>query len=223
MLSFKTNIHIGQGYVHCAERLFQMDFNRHKAAGTLAAVFDATQVGSDKWARALDLTGLAVRDLAAQSPEEVRHLEAYASGVNSYLAERHPLPVEYRAVGITDPEVIPVWEPVHSLMLLRLHTTALGGSSSEAWEGELTRYLVQARVGVETATAWGLGDEGEQQSSHSQSSPSSASGADASASALPVEAVVLPSASSSLAYVVSGDLLQAGAPAISSTLVLEVS
>lgn len=198
--------------MHCSERLFQMDWNRHKAAGTLAEVFDASQVHSDKWARTLDLTGLAAKDLAAQSPDELSYLRAYAAGVNSYLSEGHPLPVEYRAVGITDPEAVSMWQPVHSLAVLRLHTTALGGSSSEAWEGELTRYLVQEKVGAHTAAAWGLsGGEGGEDGVSGVPAPAETQG------------VVLPSASSSFSYVISGDRLQSGSPVSSSTLVLEVS
>jgi acyl-homoserine lactone acylase PvdQ len=202
----------GQGYAHCSERLFQMDYNRHRAAGTLAQVFDAKKLLSDKWARALDLTGLARRDLGAQSPSELALLKAYAAGVNAFLAERHPLPLEYRAVGITDPAEVAPWLPEHSLAVLRLHTTGLGDSGSEAWERELTRALVEGKMGAETAAAWGLRDP-----------PTSNSTGSTTGSGLPAGGRLLPGASSSVSYVVSGELTQSGAPIISTALVLEVS
>lgn len=194
----------GQGYAHCSERLFQMDYNRHRAAGTLAEYFDAEKLSSDKMSRALDLTGLAQRDLAAQSPSELAMLQAYSAGVNAYLAEHHPLPLEYRAVGITDSDQVPEWKPEHSLAILRLHSTLLGGSSSEAWQAELTRGLVMHKVDADEAAAWGL-------KSDSSDAHGTAEGV-----------VVLPSASSSIAYVVSGQHTKSGAPISSAVLVSEV-
>lgn len=204
----------GQGYAHCSERLFQMDYSRHRAAGTLAEVFDAAQLPSDKLARTLDLMGLAARDLAAQSTRELSLLQAYSAGVNAFLQEGRPLPLEYRAVGLTDPGQVAPWLPEHSLALLRLHTTALGDSSSEAWQRELTRGLVAAKAGPEQADAWGLG---------AWSNGSERAGGGGVPGGVPGGVAVLPGASSSVAYVVSARLMQAAAPASSAALVLEVS
>ena len=199
----------GQGYIHCAERLFQMDYNRHKAAGTLSQHIDATKVLSDKWARTLDVSGLALKDLQVQSEQEMSYLEAYSAGVNAYLAEQHPLPEDYLAVGVTDPSSIELWRPEHSLALLRLHTTTQG-DSTEAWEHELIRSLLERAVGAEMTDFWGL------------TSSNVDNNTIFSDSNLPDNAVVLPSSSSNFAYVVSGNRLEAGGAFSSSTVVQEV-
>lgn len=194
----------GQGYIHCAERLFQMDYNRRKANGQLADVIGEDMISSDIWARTLNIIDLAAQDLDAQSAEEIMYLESYSAGVNAYLSENHPLPVEYLALGITDSQEISPWSPKDSLALLRMYTTGNGGSSTEHWEMELTQHLLDEKVGTTNASEWGI---------HSTPNPYEIDITD--------DVIVLPGASSSYSYVVSDSLLSGDSPAMSSTVIDE--
>jgi penicillin G amidase len=136
----------GQGYVHAKEHLFQMDYLRHKAYGNLSQYEGDTRLPSDLFVRALNLSGLAENDLLSQSTEELGLLQRYADGVNFYLQENHPLPLEYSVLGVPSVER---WHPRHSLCLLRYHAFQL----SDSWETELSRKLLAQSLRKD-GTAW---------------------------------------------------------------------
>src|SRR5215470_9645733 len=76
------------GFAHAQDRLFQMDMMRRWGAGRLSEVVGATAVDIDKMMRILGLYRLAEANLAAL-PDGMRvELEAYAAGVNAFLAAR---------------------------------------------------------------------------------------------------------------------------------------
>src|SRR6202022_2530818 len=96
-----------QGYVHAQDRLWQMDAARRRMLGRWAEWDGAKGIGADTLARRLDVAGASQRDFACLSAAARAMLEAYASGVNAYLAMGAPPPVEYSLVG-GEPER---WEP----------------------------------------------------------------------------------------------------------------
>jgi penicillin amidase len=102
-----------QGWVHAADRLFQMDITRHQASGTLAELLGQGALPSDVQMRTIGLRRAAERSLPAQSSEGRRALDAYARGVNAWVAH-HPLPAQYAALQITR---IDPWTPVDSLVI----------------------------------------------------------------------------------------------------------
>src|SRR4030095_11318778 len=77
-----------QGYVHAQDRFWQMDFRRHLTAGRLSELFGEDQVATDTFIRALGWRRVAAQELPLLSPATRRYLEAYAEGVNSWLAGR---------------------------------------------------------------------------------------------------------------------------------------
>jgi penicillin amidase len=79
---------IAMGWLHARDRMFQMDAMRRGAAGRLSEWAGEGMLRSDRFVRLLGLARRAEEDLAAL-PEEVRDmLEAYAAGVNAWIAER---------------------------------------------------------------------------------------------------------------------------------------
>ena len=102
-----------QGWVHAQDRLFQMDVTRHQASGTLAELLGQAALAGDVQTRTIGLRRAAERSLPVQSPEGRKALDAYAEGVNAWVA-RHALPDQYAALQITkfDP-----WTPVDSLVI----------------------------------------------------------------------------------------------------------
>jgi penicillin amidase len=105
-----------QGYLHARDRFFQMDVNRRAATGTLAELTgDFNDLFSDPGARILGLHAAAQREEAALTPREQEVLQAYAEGVNAYLAG-NPLPPEYEELEISS---VPPWEILDTLLLVK--------------------------------------------------------------------------------------------------------
>jgi penicillin amidase len=93
------DLFFAQGYVTAQDRLWQMDMTRRYAAGELAAALGPDYVKTDREQRLLGLRDVARRSLAQATEEERAQLEAYARGVNAYIAEhQHGLPLEMRVL-----------------------------------------------------------------------------------------------------------------------------
>ncbi|WP_353827251.1 penicillin acylase family protein [Agromyces sp. SYSU T0242] len=111
-----------QGYVHAQDRFWEMDFRRHVTAGRVAELFGESQVPTDTFIRTLDWRGVATREYE-QMDEATRGLyEAYADGVNAYLAERSApeLSLEYSVLALQRPGYRPEpWTPVDSIAWLK--------------------------------------------------------------------------------------------------------
>lgn len=124
------------GYVHAQDRLWQMETMRRLAAGRLSELFgtrfgDAT-LRLDRLVRTLGLHRRAQESYAALPPEVRRVLDAYARGVNAYLATRtEALPIEFQLLRV-EPEP---WKPVDSLAWGKLMSLQLAGN----YRQELTR------------------------------------------------------------------------------------
>jgi penicillin amidase len=89
------DLFLAQGYVTAQDRLWQMDMTRRYAAGELAAALGADYVKLDRQQRLLGLREVAERSLAAMPAEQRAALDAYARGVNAYIADhQYGLPLE---------------------------------------------------------------------------------------------------------------------------------
>ena len=134
--------YLALGFVHAQDRLFQMDFQRRLGAGRLAEIAGANALGIDRTMRTLGLYRAAEASLAALSPEVRRALDAYARGVNGFLATREgALPPEYYVLR-TAPEP---WRPADSLVWGRLMALSLSGN----WRGEALRARLAQRLSPE--------------------------------------------------------------------------
>jgi penicillin amidase len=104
---------IAQGYVHCRDRLFQMDDTRRQVDGTQAEVRGLPRLPADIQARIIGLDRAAQRSLDAAPPRFQALLQAYADGVN-HCIQTLPLPPEYALLELT--QVRP-WEAVDALKI----------------------------------------------------------------------------------------------------------
>ncbi|HLF26568.1 MAG TPA: penicillin acylase family protein [Anaerolineae bacterium] len=142
---FAENEHdlfFAQGYVHAQDRLWQMEFNRRLAGGTLSEVLGEPTAGLDRYFRTLGLRRVAERAWVEADQESRAILEAYAEGINAYLqSHADRLPVEFTLIGDTPQP----WTPADSL--------AVGNILAFAMALNLNVELLQAQV-----TA-GLGEE----------------------------------------------------------------
>ncbi|MEN8692826.1 MAG: penicillin acylase family protein [Desulfobacterales bacterium] len=123
-----------QGWVHARDRLFQMDFSRRQASGTLAEMLGVSALESDVEFRTIGLRRAAERSLVVLPEETKAALEAYASGVNAYVAV-HPLPPEYAPLELTS---FQPWTAVDSLVIGKL----IEFGSSFDLDVELTEILL---------------------------------------------------------------------------------
>jgi penicillin amidase len=122
----------GLGFAHAQDRLFQMELQRRYGAGRLAEIFGREAVPIDRQMRVLGLYRAAEAEIPFLSPAVRRGLEAYAAGVNAFLASRHgALPPEFLLLRFV-PEP---WKVADSLVWGKLMAVRLGGN----YRGELLR------------------------------------------------------------------------------------
>ncbi|RXZ44729.1 penicillin acylase family protein, partial [Agromyces binzhouensis] len=111
-----------QGYVHAQDRFWEMDFRRHVTAGRVAELFGESQVATDAFIRTLDWRGVAEQEFEMLDDQSRALYEAYADGVNAYLAERSgvELSLEYGVLALQNPGYEPErWTPVDSIAWLK--------------------------------------------------------------------------------------------------------
>jgi penicillin amidase len=89
------DLYFAQGYAQGSDRLFQLDLSRRYAYGRLAEVFGAKALALDKEQRAVDINGIAERQLRALAPSDRNAIVAFSEGVNAAAASQ-PLPLEFR-------------------------------------------------------------------------------------------------------------------------------
>ncbi|WP_170937094.1 MULTISPECIES: penicillin acylase family protein [Rhodomicrobium] len=132
------------GYLHSQDRFFQMDITRRVSEGRLAEIIGPRGLSLDRLYRTLDLAGSGRASYAALAPDVKAYLQAYADGVNSWLAESgQALPVEYTVLGFK-PEP---WRPEDSLVWGK----AMAWKLSANWRQDASRARLAARVGLERA------------------------------------------------------------------------
>jgi penicillin amidase len=128
-----------QGYVVAQDRLWQMDMARRFAAGELAELLGPSVVEHDKVQRVLQIRPSAERLTASMPAEQKRLFEAYARGVNAFIASHQDnLPAEFRLLGYKPRP----WQPVDS-WLVALNMVA---RLDTLYPWKLEREKVQARL-----------------------------------------------------------------------------
>jgi len=102
------------GYTHAQDRFFQMELSRRLGSGRLAEIFGAEAIPDDRTARRMGLASAARMELERTAPEAREVLEAYASGVNAYLAAHADrLPPEFRLLELAPSP----WEAADCLVI----------------------------------------------------------------------------------------------------------
>ncbi|MFF2040027.1 penicillin acylase family protein [Kitasatospora sp. NPDC058170] len=125
-----------QGYVQAQDRFWEMDVRRHITAGRLSEMFGDGQVDTDSFIRTMGWRQVAQKEYDLQlSPETKKYLQAYADGVNAWLAE-HPggesASLEYTLLGVVNGDYKPEqWSPVDSVSWLKAMAWNLSGNLQE--------------------------------------------------------------------------------------------
>ena len=117
-------LYFAVGYVHAADRLFQMDLFRRRMGGTLAAAVGEEGRESDRFHARMDFAGAARANWdAVRGTDTGDALAAYAAGVEAYRTNEE-LPLEFRLLGY-EPEP---WAPVASMLVEKQIAWGLTGS-----------------------------------------------------------------------------------------------
>ncbi|MGE5517880.1 MAG: penicillin acylase family protein [Bacteroidota bacterium] len=127
------------GWTHAQDRLWQMELQRRVGSGRLAEAVGEAGLGSDRFMRTLGLRTLAEASLDKQDKATRDALQAYADGINAWLADHwHRLPPEFLMLGVR-PEP---WTPTDSLVIGRLLALQL----TNDWQAEVLRGKLAARM-----------------------------------------------------------------------------
>src|SRR5687768_16049749 len=137
------DLFFAQGYVQAQDRLWQMEMYRRTYEGGLAELLGDTAVRHDRLVRLFKYRGpFDDREWKRYHPEGKRFFDAFAAGVNAFIAQAGDnLPVEFRLTGIRPKP----WRP--EIALLRTQTAMpIGDARSEL---QLARSV--AELGAEAA------------------------------------------------------------------------
>jgi penicillin amidase len=137
----ERDAHFALGFVHAQDRLWQLELNRRIASGRLAEVLGPAGLETDRFLRTLGVRRAAQANLQQLDDETRAALEAYAAGINAFLATGPVLPPEFLLLRVR-PEP---WSPVDSLAWLKMMAWDLGGN----WRNELLRMRLSRTLGTE--------------------------------------------------------------------------
>jgi len=136
------DLYFAQGYVTASDRLWQMDLFRRTERGELAEILTAGPNGialqQDKQHRTLGFAQVAEAEVAQASPQSRALLEAYARGVNAYIAslDAKTLPPEFQILQYKPKP----WTPADSLLVVKLFFESL----SSTWRIDIMREAIAA-------------------------------------------------------------------------------
>ncbi len=146
----------GLGYVHAQDRFWQMEFMRRLGQGRLSELVPPALVGNglldtDRTMRGLGVYRHASDSVNALSAGSRGVLEAYAAGVNAYLAnEDQQFGLELTLIKLLSggryrPDR---WQPADSLVWTKLMALSLDGN----WRAELLRSRLLKKIGEDALT-----------------------------------------------------------------------
>ncbi len=139
-----------QGYVHAQDRFYQMDFWRHLGAGRLSEMFGKKQVDTDIFLRTLGWERVSQQELSQMASDERALLQAYADGVNAYLADHKgsALSLEYAILKLTSRGYSPEpWQPLNTITWGKVMAYDLGGNfGSEIEHAVLLKTLTPQQI-----------------------------------------------------------------------------
>ena len=141
----EADAYFAQGYVTARDRLWQMEFQTHAAAGRLTELVGERALETDRFNRRMGMGFGAERSLKMMMEEPTSRMvvEAYTAGINAYIKSLKPAnyPIEYKLLGYA-PEP---WTPIKCAYLLKLMTSTLAMGADDL---RMTNILRKYGVGV---------------------------------------------------------------------------
>ena len=118
----------GLGFAHAQDRLWQMEALLRRGTGRYAEWVGKSAVAADVLGRQLNTAGASQRDFALLNDETRAMLEAYARGVNAFIALGR-WPAEYAILNARPAQ----WEPWHSIAVMRQIGFLMGSVWWKLW------------------------------------------------------------------------------------------
>ncbi|GGT37678.1 penicillin acylase family protein [Streptomyces chromofuscus] len=144
--SSDEDLFMAQGYVQAQDRFYEMDVRRHMTSGRLSEMFGKGQIENDEFLRTLGWQRTAQKEYDTElSAATKKYLQAYAKGVNAYLAgkDAEDISLEYVALGFSNDYKPEKWTPVDSVAWLKAMAWDLRGNMQD----EIDRALMTSRLG----------------------------------------------------------------------------
>ncbi|NHJ46477.1 MAG: penicillin acylase family protein [Asgard group archaeon] len=143
----ENDILFALGYVQAQDRLFQMDMARRATQGKLAEIRGSSMLDMDKMAltKLMDYwTNESIKELEASGdPTDqlvLDGLDAFANGVNDYIANEKVLPLEFQFLGI-EPTC---WAPYDTISFIKYMSEML------TWEySDFANILIKDAIGMD--------------------------------------------------------------------------
>lgn len=125
------DLYFAQGYLTARDRLWQMEFQTHAAAGRVSEIVGDKALELDRFNRHLGLGYGAEQTLKGMQTDPVTReaLDAYTAGINAWIKQLTPAryPVEYKLLGYA-PEP---WTPLKCALLLKQMSNTLAGGADD--------------------------------------------------------------------------------------------
>ena len=126
-----TDLYFAQGYITARDRLWQMEFQTHAAAGRLCEIVGEKALPLDRYQRRMGTVYAAENSLKGMMADSSSRavLLAYTAGINAYIRQLSPraYPLEYKLLDYA-PEP---WTPLKVALLSKQMTHTLAGSSDD--------------------------------------------------------------------------------------------
>ncbi len=133
----ETDLYFAQGFATAQDRLWHMDYDRHRALGRWAEWIGPSGIAQDRLLRSAGMGPTAQLDYQAASPAARAMADAYTAGVNAFLNTTQTLPVEYKLLGL-QPEP---WENWHCLAVYKMRNSLLGTFEAKLLRTDLLKEL----------------------------------------------------------------------------------
>ncbi len=137
-----SDAYFALGFTHAQDRLWQLELNRRIPSGRMAEILGPSALPTDRFLRTLGVRRNAEKILANLAPDTRAALDAYARGINAYLANRKgPLPPEFIITGAPAPTS---WQAADSIAWQTMMAWDLGAN----WTQELLRMRLAQRLSL---------------------------------------------------------------------------
>jgi penicillin G amidase len=131
-----------QGFIHAQDRLWQMEWDRRRAAGRTAELIGKPGLEADRLARRLQIGRAAQADWEILNDETRAMVESYTAGVNAYIDRQRIPALEFETLGIEPAR----WQPWDCIGVFKIRHVFMGNFYDKLW-----RMRVALKVGIERA------------------------------------------------------------------------
>lgn len=133
----ESDAFFAQGFVTAQDRLWHMDFDRHRALGRSSELLGEESLKEDRLIMKMGVEEASKADFQIISTQAKNMIECYTAGVNSFIDSTANLPIEYKLLSIK-PEA---WEPWHCFAVYKIRNMLMGTFEMKLLKTQMYKYL----------------------------------------------------------------------------------